>query len=207
MAIHPRFIDDPTLPGTGKVTRVFWNHDRSILAVPSAFPPLTQPPARAVYGGQQLRYRVALYRPPLSQPFAVFDDAEFPVKTVAFHPYLPVMLLGGGSYDGGYCFEGQLFLWDWNSSHVRDLGRVPEVAFSEISTDGNSARVTVRPWDESVAEKKGRDPFDMFFVIDLPRLFERRSFDDEIALQIDRQTPKTAQDLVNVPSKSADPTQ
>ena len=57
MAIHPRFIDDPTLPGTGKVTRVFWNHDRSILAVPSAFPPLTQPPARAVYGGQQLRYR------------------------------------------------------------------------------------------------------------------------------------------------------
>lgn len=207
MAIHPRFIDEPTLPGTGNVTGVFWNHDRSILAVASVFRLLTEPPARAAYGGHKLRHRVALYRPPLLQPFAVFDNAAFPVNTVAFHPSRPVALLGGGSYDGGYSFEGQLFLWDWNSSHVRDLGRVPEILFSEISADGNSAHMTVRPWDEGFAEEKGGDPFDMFFVIDLPRLFERESFDDEIALQIDRQTPKTAQDLVNVASKPTDPAQ
>jgi len=170
MAIHPRFIDDPTLPGTGNVTGVFWNHDRSILAVASVFRLLTEPPARAAYGGHKLRHRVALYRPPLLQPFAVFDNAAFPVNTVAFHPSRPVALLGGGSYDGGYSFEGQLFLWDWNSSHVRDLGRVPEILFSEISADGNSAHMTVRPWDEGFAEEKGGAPFDMFFVIELPRL-------------------------------------
>jgi hypothetical protein len=205
MAIHPRFLDDPPLPGTGDVIGVFWNQDRSILAVASVFRLLTEPPARAAYGGHRLRHRVALYRPPLSQPFAVFDDAAFPVNTVAFHLSRPVALIGGGSYDGGYLFEGQLLLWDWNSSHVRDLGRVPEVLFSEISPDGNSARVTVRPWDEGVAEGKGGDPFDMFFIIDLPGLFECDSFDDVIAAELDTQAPKTARDLVAVAtSNSAD---
>jgi WD40 repeat protein len=206
MAMHPRFIDDPPLPGTGKVTGVFWNQDRSILAVASAFRLLTEPPARAAYGGHKLRNRVALYRPPLSQPFAVFDDAAFPVNTVAFHPSRPVTLLGGGSYDGGYCFEGELFLWDWSSSQVRDLGRVPEVLYSEIFADGNSARVVVRPWDESLTEEKGGDPFDMHFVIDLPRLFEREAFDDEIAHELDTQTPKSAREFVALAiSKRADP--
>jgi hypothetical protein len=208
MAMHPRFLDDPPLPGTGDVTGVFWNQDRSILAVASVFRLLTEPPARAAYGGHQLRHRVALYRPPLSQPFAVFDDAAFPVNTVAFHPSRSVALLGGGRYDGGYLFEGQLFLWDWNSSHVRDLGRVPEVLLSEICADGNSARVTVRPWDEGFAEAKGGDPFDMFFVIDLPRLFEHESFEDVIGQRLDTQTPKTARGLVAVAaSNSVDPAQ
>jgi hypothetical protein len=205
MAMNPRFLDDPSLPGTGDVTGVFWNQDRSILAVASAFRLLTEPPARAAYGGHRLRHRVALYRPPLPHPFAVFDDAAFRVNTVAFHLSRPVALIGGGSYDGGYLFEGQLFFWDWNSSRVRELGRVPEVLSSEISADGNSARLTVRPWDEGFAEGKGGDPFDMFFKIDLPRLFECESFDDVIAAQLDTQAPKTARDLVAVAtSDSAD---
>lgn len=206
MAVHPRFLDDPTLPGTGDVTGVFWNQDRSTVAVVSAFRLLTEPPARAAYGGHRLRHRVSLYRPPLLQPFAVFDDAALPVKCVTFHPSRPVALVGGGSYDGGYSFEGQLLVWDWHSSHVRDLGSVPEVLFCEISADGNSARLVVRPWDEEFAEGKGGEPFDMFFVIDVPRLFDREKVDDAVASQIETQIPKTSRELIGIiPSKPADP--
>lgn len=36
--------------------------------------------------------------------------SRFPVHTMAFHPTLPVLVIGTGRYDGGYFFEGELLL-------------------------------------------------------------------------------------------------
>lgn len=35
---------------------------------------------------------------------------RFPVHALAFHPTLPLLAVGTGSYDGGYFFEGELLL-------------------------------------------------------------------------------------------------
>ncbi|MDX6281982.1 MAG: hypothetical protein QOH03_3053, partial [Kribbellaceae bacterium] len=37
---------------------------------------------------------------------------KWPVRSLAFHPELPLLAIGVGSYDGGYFFEGDLLLLD-----------------------------------------------------------------------------------------------
>ncbi|MFI9503496.1 hypothetical protein [Nocardia sp. NPDC052566] len=55
-------------------------------------------------------------------PVGVYDSADlacrallrvrFPVHAMAFHPSLPLLAVGSGSYDGGLDFEGELLLLD-----------------------------------------------------------------------------------------------
>jgi hypothetical protein len=113
------FLADPSLPGLAEVTGSFSRTGTGVLAVGSAYRLLTEPPARASYGGQRLRYRVALYRRGERRPFAVFDHLRYSVNDVAFHPSLPVVAIATGEYDGGMCFEGELVLWNWETGrHV-----------------------------------------------------------------------------------------
>ncbi len=195
MALSVELFEDLPLPGNGDLTGAFWNSDRSILALVSTFRLLTEPPARAAYGGHRLRHRVSLYRPPLRRPFAVFDDAEFPVTSVAFHPTRSIVLLGGGSYDGGYVFEGELLLWDWESLQAQHVARVPTVVTCEFFSDGSAANITVCPWDEGFAEGRGSDPFDMFFVLSLSNLFDRGSVESQVSEQLAVQNPKTSAEI------------
>ncbi|MEV0266261.1 hypothetical protein AB0I49_33640 [Streptomyces sp. NPDC050617] len=43
------------------------------------------------------------------------------VHALAFHPELPLLAVGTGDYDGGYFFEGQLLLLDWETGGVTSL--------------------------------------------------------------------------------------
>ena len=159
---------DPPLPGNGTVTGLFWNRDRTVAAVASSFEPLINPPARAASGGRHLHHRVLLYRPPAREPFAAFDALRFPVRDVSFHPTRPLAVIGGGSYDGGFLFEGQLVLWDWQAE--RSTGRidpVPEVLRCRFTDDGSAVHLVVRPWDEEEGARFGA-PFDCFFEAQLP---------------------------------------
>jgi len=83
------FLADPSLPGLGQLAGAFLRTGGDVLALFSAYRLLTEPPARAAYGGQQLRYRVALYRRGERHPFAAFDRLRYRVNDIAFHPSLP----------------------------------------------------------------------------------------------------------------------
>ncbi|MFE7115097.1 hypothetical protein ACFU99_06690 [Streptomyces sp. NPDC057654] len=45
----------------------------------------------------------------------------YSVHAMAFHPGLPLLAVGTGDYDGGYVFEGQLLLLDWETGGVTSL--------------------------------------------------------------------------------------
>lgn len=142
-------IMDPTLRGSGKISGVFFNLEEDVAAVASEFPLLANPRARAAYGGRTLRYRVALYRRDCLVPFAVFDDLDFPVNDVGFHPSGTTVVIGAGSYDGGYLFEGDLVVWDWQTPRgVRLYNNVPEVVRCRFNEAGDQIEACVRPWDE-----------------------------------------------------------
>ncbi|MBO1014918.1 hypothetical protein IPU70_15260 [Achromobacter sp. SD115] len=142
-------ITDPPLRGSGKITGVFFDPTGEIAAVASEFPLLANPRARAAYGGQALRYRVALYRRGGVAPFAALDDLRFPINDVAFHPAQSVVAIGAGSYDGGYLFEGDLLAWDWRSGRrQRFFSRIPEVVRCAYNAAGDQIEAWVRPWDE-----------------------------------------------------------
>jgi hypothetical protein len=161
-------IMDPTLRGSGKITGVFFNAGKDVVAVASEFPLLANPRARAAYGGRTLRYRVALYRRDGLVPFAVFDDLGFPVNDVGFHPSGTSVVIGAGSYDGGYLFEGDLVVWDWQTPRgSRPFNNVPEVMRCRFDAAGDKIEAWVRPWDEEWGAPAD-DPdaaFDTLFVV------------------------------------------
>ncbi|MEO0425654.1 MAG: hypothetical protein AAF184_25205 [Pseudomonadota bacterium] len=57
-------------------------------------------------------------------------------------------LIGTGRYDGGYSFEGELWLWDWEYGDVRRLLGDSRQAVRCRFIDEGRAAVLLRPRDE-----------------------------------------------------------
>lgn len=98
----------------GRPTGAYWRRDGGVVALASAFDRLYWP-ARAIYDGHRLRHRISLYLEGLRNRLGVVDGARYPINDVAFHPSQPVLAIATGSYDGGWCFEGELLLWNWET--------------------------------------------------------------------------------------------
>ena len=139
-----------------------------------------------------------LYRPPSRKPFAAFDQLVFPVNHVAFHPSEPAVSIATGTYDGGWVFEGELVLWNWERGlHSTEIGPIPDVVHSRFCDDGTCIIAHVRPWNEDMPEVYG-DPFDSFFEVRAAYsadLFEGIFNKDSIPQQLSGQTPKSIHDL------------
>ncbi|MGE7958292.1 hypothetical protein ACQKQA_17205 [Pseudomonas sp. NPDC089530] len=170
-------IMDPTLHGTGRITGAFFNPAGDIAAVVSEFPLLVNPPARATYGGAALRYRVGLYRRGDAVPFAIFDELRLPINDLGFHPTLPRLVIGAGRYDGGYLFEGELVVWDWQTGHSRHpYADIPEVVRCRYDASGERIEAWVRPWNE---EWDGLEDSDWSTLMDT--VFALRADDSDAA--------------------------
>ena len=75
-------------------------------------------------------YRVGIYEPETLRCVHTFA-LTFPVNTFAFHPELPILAIGLGSYDGGFAYEGELIMLDLTTGHTvsvldetRDIGQL-----------------------------------------------------------------------------------
>lgn len=154
-----------TLPGAGHVTGVFWNADRSLLAVACHYDKLDRPNGRASYSGQSLYQAVMLYRVGSAEPVATFQDLYLPVHHIAFHPTQPVIAIGGGDYDGGSDFMGELVLFNWQTGQNSNAGRaVPEVMWCGFEDEGDSLNIVTRPWHDEQFSKDGtgHDPWNTY---------------------------------------------
>jgi hypothetical protein len=86
--------------------------------------------------------------------------SRYPVHTMAFHPTLPVLVIGTGRYDGGYFFEGELLLLNLvtgaTASLIQDtLGR-QVLALEWLS--GRDLRMVMAPpddWQDHAARTEG----------------------------------------------------
>ncbi|MFI6449479.1 hypothetical protein [Kitasatospora sp. NPDC050543] len=80
---------------------------------------------------------------------------RFPVHALAFHPTAPLLAVGTGEYDGGYFFEGELLLLDWESGATtslieHDFGRQ---VLGLTWLDEQALRVLMAPPDEWKEER------------------------------------------------------
>jgi hypothetical protein len=98
-------------------------------------------------------YRLGVYR----EGGEVCDwliRSHWPVLSLAFHPELPLLAVGTGSYDGGYAFEGELLLLDPGTGKVTSaLDEVREIRRVEW-LDGNTLRLQVTPHDDDELDEK-----------------------------------------------------
>ena len=132
----------------GHPTAVFHSPDDRIVALCSEFPKLYWP-GRATYGGHRLRYRLSLYNRNFDRRMGVFDLARYPINDVAFHPSQPLLAIATGSYDGGYSFEGDLWLWNWESGECLSLlGESREVVQCRFIDENRLAVILERRFDD-----------------------------------------------------------
>ncbi|ATY09595.1 hypothetical protein CU254_03275 [Amycolatopsis sp. AA4] len=117
---------------------------------------------------------------------------HWPVNALAFHPELPILAIGSGSYDGGYCYEGELTVLDLESgratSLLKDRREVTELRWRDHRI--LDAKVSVL--DEYEEEQCGFST--MAVAIDLPdwRAAKARS------LQVDGPAAEPAEPLAAV---------
>ncbi len=160
-----RFIRELSPSNCGEVGRPrgVWRK-KQLVAVASELP-LLYWAGRALYDGHRVRYRLSLYDEGVSAGnektrLALFDDARFPINDVAFHPAEPLLAVATGSYDGGYCFEGELFVWNYETDAVtRPLGERREIVTCRWNDEGSLA-VLLRPRFED--EFGAADPFSTY---------------------------------------------
>ncbi|MEM8794569.1 MAG: WD40 repeat domain-containing protein [Pseudomonadota bacterium] len=189
------FLDDVSLPGTGDITGVFHNKSGDLVAVSSEFRRLTEPPARRANAGRKPARRLGLYRKGHRHPFAAFERHAFPVNDVAFHPDLPVLAIGAGSYDGGWSFDGELLLWNWKTNEIfHPMGQTPEISRVAFSEGGDTVLAYAGPWDEGLGEDDPSlgDIHDLYFLLSAPFTGDVPKDGDESSfaqLQIQHQNP------------------
>ncbi|WP_380283398.1 hypothetical protein [Kitasatospora purpeofusca] len=76
--------------------------------------------------------------------------ARFPVHALAFHPTAPLLAVGTGAYDGGYFFEGELLLLDWETGATTSLIEPPfgREVLGLTWLDEQALRVLMAPPDD-----------------------------------------------------------
>jgi hypothetical protein len=155
-------LTSPRLAELGRPAGAYRCARAPLVALASVFEPLYWP-GRAIYEGHKLRYRLSLYDLAAGAPaarVAVFDGARYPINDVAFHPGQPLVALATGSYDGGWAFEGELLLWNWQTGErVHVLSERRDVARVRFTDEGR-LRVLLRPRDEE--EHGAADAFTTF---------------------------------------------
>jgi hypothetical protein len=165
----------PTVRGSGTVNAVFPSPCGSRLAVASEFDLLNGPLPRAADAGHTLEYRLALYKRGKSVPFACFDDARLRINAVGFHPTDPIVVIGAGSYDGGYLFEGDLILWNWETDEsFRPFILPSEIVACRFTDHGSSIDVTVRPYDEAWGSADEQIPWNERYDAAIKRFYGLR---------------------------------
>lgn len=147
--LFERSLGGSSLPGTGQPTGVFPGRDSRLVAVVSAFGPL-QWPGRSISYPLRDRQRLTLYEGNPPRRVAVLDTASHQINDVAIHPTRPLVAVATGEYDGGFLFEGELLLWDWERGTVTSRLR-PDRAVVRCRFDrgGSQLRLLVSPaWED-----------------------------------------------------------
>ena len=127
---------------------LFRDSNQRYVAIGSSFGHLGWP-GRTYYQDQAIQHRVSLYDDSFQQRIAVLNlSARWPINDIAFHPVETKLLIGTGDYDGGFCFEGELLLWDWTSGELRSLlAERREVMRCCFNADGTITAI-LRPRNE-----------------------------------------------------------
>jgi hypothetical protein len=116
-----------------------------------------------------------LYDGALDTRIAVFDGSRFPINDVAFHPTESMVAIGTGCYDGGWSFNGDLWIWNWESGEVASLlHESRDVAQCRWLDDGHLAAI-LRPRNEEEFDYEKYDAFKTYVGVIIENFQDARS--------------------------------
>jgi len=160
---HDSTLANFAFPELGRPT--FVECREGLMAIASVFP-YPQWHGRGIASGCALEHRVALYRRDSLACVGVFDRSGFTVNHLCFHPGYPLLAISTGRYDGGWRYQGNLFLWNWETGKsISVLDESREVVSCEFLEEG--AQVVLRP-QTSEEEDEELDGRALFLTASLP---------------------------------------
>lgn len=163
-------IADTCFGEIGRPTGIYWSKDRRILAIASSLDWL-QWSGRDLNTKLKFHHRVGLYDAATCQLIGVFDKLKYPVNHIDFHPEESLIAIATGAYDGGYCFEGELLLWDFkNDRSYKPLRENREVTTCQFSRDGRQLYFVLRPPCEE--DEEGNSLEETFYTYASQQYFE-----------------------------------
>ncbi|MFI8497453.1 PQQ-binding-like beta-propeller repeat protein [Streptomyces sp. NPDC085524] len=74
--------------------------------------------------------------------------SRYPVRSLAFHPVLPLLAIGTGRYDGGHSFEGELLLIHLDSGDIASALQCPRQVLTVEWRSETALRLVLAPWDD-----------------------------------------------------------
>lgn len=137
-------LGDSAFAECGRPLIARWSPGQRIFAVASTFEPLG-------WDGRQIDrsagvYRVALYDGSTLGCVGVLDRAGRSINDMAFHPSRSLLAIASGEYDGGFLYEGDLFLWDFERDEAASvLSENREVVTCKFNEAGDRLRLELRP--------------------------------------------------------------
>lgn len=141
-------------PEIGLPTGIFWNEDRSMFAIASTFGrPFWS--CRKIYEKMLLRHRLTLYEAENLTRIGTFDIPRYSIKDVAFHPTQKTVAIATGDYDGGYLFEGDLLIWNFDENSYNSLlNRSREVTRCRFNNGGDTLYFVLKPANDEEDKSK-----------------------------------------------------
>ena len=154
-------LTSPQYAEIGRPASGFRHQNGKVVALCSTFGYLYWP-GRAMYDGHRLRYRLSIYdyingKP--SRRLNVFDAACYSINDVAFYPSKPLLAIGTGDYDGGFMFEGDLWLWNWETGQAINLLKESSEVTQCRFVDDDLLMLSLRPLFEDEFEQVGDQAF------------------------------------------------
>ncbi|KUN17069.1 hypothetical protein AQJ23_43720 [Streptomyces antibioticus] len=145
LTVH-RVLGDRPFAEIGRPTTVAVGEERGLVVVGGDLGYL-QWSADGTAGSRWQQYRVGVYGADDLRCRGVVSS-RWPVRCLAFHPTLPLVAIGTGSYDGGYFFEGELLLLDLVSGRARTVMRGAREVLKLEWRSARALRLVLAPPDE-----------------------------------------------------------
>ncbi|MGD1865175.1 MAG: hypothetical protein ACFB0D_11525 [Phormidesmis sp.] len=123
--------------------------------------------------GQRFNTRISLYDSNTQQRVATFEGCRHLVNDITFHPTQPVVVISTGDYDGGYCFQGELWLWNWQTGDAVSLLAESRTALQSYFPTGNELRVLLRLPDEGDFSGEAWERYDWISVNNIEQLMSQ----------------------------------
>ncbi|MDZ5472231.1 hypothetical protein SM124_10775 [Bacillus sp. 31A1R] len=153
-----QIIGSTPFPGNGRMTGSYFCENKELISITSIFD-LYGWEVKNIGNGSSssvlLKHRVTINQVDTGKRIATLDT-KYEINEVSFHPSKPIVAIATGSYDGGYLYEGELLIWNYETNTTnRVFEENREVVSARFDDHGDTIVFTLSPRDDQEKREVG----------------------------------------------------
>ncbi|MEW6735790.1 MAG: hypothetical protein AB1489_31145 [Acidobacteriota bacterium] len=138
--VQQQVLGDCAFAETGLPLGIYWSPDRSLIVVSSSFA-LYNSAGRRIDTMSYIHDRICVYNASDLSLRAYLDRIGSPINSVSIHPNNRLIAIGTGCYDGGWMYQGDLWLFDIENGERASLLEGFSVSITSCSFEEDGERL------------------------------------------------------------------